>query len=236
MSPSDMVSIISGIALVVSAAVVAYRSLRIRGALVDRPYRARAFWTAVGSVSIVGFLVAGYADSIYGQVPTTWDGVIVEAVAWGFTFLVLYLWVAANIDVAIQADFFNRDSLSWKRGGKYATLGLIFSLYTLASLPSWWFPAGANGILNSGAGTALLSGMFILAAGYSTAVLAVTYRRIKDLRTKAYTKWVVLSVVTLFIGLFTGGTALVIIPGILWIFATNMSVSSLAIRTKKLPT
>ena len=75
---------------------------------------------------------------------------------------------------------------------------------------------------------------------YSAVVLAVTFRRIVDRSIKTYTKWVVISLVLLFAGIFSfgnGDLANLLTAALLvgWIFSMNHSVTTLAIRTRTLP-
>ena len=213
-----------------------FRALTLRRALVDRQYRDRAFWTAIGVLSVFLFVGASYIDSIFGQTPTTWEGVIVEDAIWGAAFLVLFGWIASNINVAISADYFNRDALGWRKGGWIVALVFILFGYVSASLPSWWVPAWLESI-----GNTVITAAFFVAIGYPTVVLALVYTRIPDLRIKTYTKWVVVTLVSLFAVIAIPNTgpvwlsSLAIIPTLLWVYSIHGTVSALAIRTKSLP-
>jgi hypothetical protein len=232
MSPSDILVLGGTAAMLASAFVIVYMAIRLRRALVDRAYRTRAFWTAMGALSIVGFITAGYVDSVYGQTPTTVEGVLVEAAAWGFTFLVLIGWIASNIDVALSADFFNRDPLRWKKGGKILMIAVILTAYITASIPPWWIP---QLVANLDLFAATFNAVFAIVIIYSVAVLALTIIRIQDRRIKNYTMWVVLSIIFLFVTIFAPGV-LVVFPAAAWIYSMFRSVGSLAIRTRTLPT
>ena len=225
-----------GEAMVVTAAaiLIGYRSLSLRGVLVDRPYRTRALWTAIGAFSLVAFFGAGFLDAFYPA--TSVEGVIVEAIAWGFVFLVVYGWVATSIEVAISADYFNRDALSWKRGGKIATIAALLVSYIAASLPPWWIPPQYQD-----PGATAITLVFFGVSVYSAIVLAITVRRIVDRSIRNYTKWVLISIVLLFGGVFTTGTSelgdlLGVALSVAWILSMNHSVTTLAIRTRALPT
>jgi hypothetical protein len=232
MSPSDILVLGATAIMLASAFFIVYLAIRLRGALVDRAYRTRAFWTAMGALSVVGFISAGFVDTVYGQTPTTVEGVLVEAAAWGFTFLVLIGWIASNIDVALSADFFNRDPLRWKKGGKILVIAVILTAYITASIPSWWVP---QLVANVDLFTAAFNAVFSSVVIYSIAVLALTYIRIQDRRIKSYTMWVVLSIIFLFVIILTPGV-FVVFPAVAWIYSMFRSVGSLAIRTRTLPT
>ena len=221
------------IVLPVAAFFIAYRALSLRGVLVDRPYRTRALWTGIGGFSVVGFISAGFLTTAFPA--TNVEGVLIEAAAWGFAFLVLYGWIATNIDVAISADYFNRDALAWKGGGKIAAIAVLLISYVAASLPPWWIPSQYQGT-----GTTIITLLFLGVSVYSATVLAVTVRRIVDRSIRSYTKWVVISIVLLFGGIFTIGTSdlgdlLGVALFVGWIFSMNHSVTTLAIRTRTLP-
>jgi hypothetical protein len=221
--------------LIVDAYVI-LRAANLRRVLVDRPYRSRALWTAIGGLAVVCFAVAGYLDDVFGQVPTTTEGVIVEAAIWGVAFLLLSGWIVSNINVAFTADYFNRDALLWKRGGWVVVLAAVFTGYALASLPSWWLPAP---LVNSGLGTDVISVLFFCATGYCAIVLSLTYFRVQDKRIRTYTKWVVLSILSLFVyvAIPNNGASpyLAVIAGVVWAYSMFRSVSTLAIRTHTLP-
>ena len=99
----------------------------------------------------------------------------------------------------------------------------------------------AAGAHAAGLGTDLITVFFFCGIGYAILVLALTYFRIADLRIKTYTKWVALSIAFLFAYialqqfLGPGLLGLVIIPALAWIYCTNKTVSTLAIRTRNLP-
>jgi hypothetical protein len=236
MSLGDLVYDASNVVLIVGVLLIAYRALTLRRALIDRPYRTRAFGTAIGALTVLGFLTASYADGIFGQTPTTSEGVLVEAAAWGFTFIGLLIWVVTNNNVAISADYFNRDVLLWRAGGKWVTIGGVLILYAFASLPPWWLPPQMESALVGN----FFNLVFFLAVAYSAIVLAITVLRIRDRSIRNYTKWVLVSIV------FMWALVLVSPPGIFgillgvaflgaYLYAMNHTVTALAIRTKALP-
>ncbi len=212
-----------------SSGFVIYRALALRRVLVDSQYRTRALWTAIGASSVIVFLLAEYVDLIFGSRPTTIAGVLVEGIIWGFVFLPLYGWVVSNVDVAISADYFNRDALSWRKGGRIVTSLIILIAYLSASLPPWWMPK----YLESGAGSNIIFVMFVAVTLYPAAVLAITYRRINDKRIKIYTLWLVLSILSLLV-LFTLPSWVFILPAVTWAFFMYRSVDSLAIKVHHL--
>jgi hypothetical protein len=223
--------------LVAAVSFIAYRALRLRSALVDYPYRTRAVGTAIGALTLVSFILASAVDGVFGNTPTTVEGVLVEGAAWGFTFFGLLFWIVTNNNVAISADYFNRDTLLWRAGGKWVTIGSVLFLWVAASLPPWWIPPQ---IENNAAFTQFFNILFSVSVVYAAIVLAITFRRIKDRNIRSYTKWVLLSIFLMWATLASGsagGPAILLgfALGVAYIYSMNHTVTVLAIRTKTLP-
>jgi len=237
MSPDDILAAAIEILVIAGVLFIAYRAFRLRSVLVDRPYRTRALGTGVGALTVIAFTLAGVFDSIFGQTPTTVEGVLVEAAAWGFAFIGLLVWFVTNNDVAIAADYFNRDVLFWRRGGRWLTVAGVLILYILASLPPWWYPPQFyNNVL---VGT-FFNAMFFVSAGYAALVLAITFRRMMDKTIRTYTKWAVLSIVLFFGAVLLSGAGLVfdlvdLAVTLAYLYSMNHTVTTLAIRTRALP-
>lgn len=214
--------------LLAAACFIALSALTLRRVLVDPPYRSRALWTAVGALAIVSLLIAGYVDGVVGTT-STYTAVIIQAIPWGFAFLGIYLWIVSNVNVAIAADFFNRDVLLWKRGGRVAAPITFFVAYILANLPSWWIPQ----VSDSSYGYDLVTVLFSVVIVYGIAVLSITYFRIMDRRIKAYTRWVALSAVSIvLLGIIP--TEALVIFAVAWFYFMYQAVRALAIRTNTL--
>jgi hypothetical protein len=234
MSPSDFLDILTATVIVTSAAFIALRALRLRKALVDHSYRARALWTAIGALSIVGLFLAEYFTSVYGITPQDITGLLITDVFWGFTLLGLYGWVASNINVAISTDFFNRDALSWKKGGRIIATLVIWITFILFSVPSTWVPT----TISTGTAGYVLTLLLFVVLFYSAGTLGLASHRIKDKLIKGYTRWVALSVLFLLIVVivnYAGWNEVVALPAALWVFCMYRSVGSLAIRSRGLP-
>ena len=237
MSPDDILT--AGIEILVIAGVlfIAYRAFRLRSVLVDRAYRTRALGSGVGALTAIAFTLAGVLDSIFGQSPTTVEGVLVEAAAWGFAFIGLLVWFVTANDVAIAADYFNRDVLFWRRGGRWLTVAGVLILYTFASLPPWWYPSQFN---NSVYVQDFFNVVFFVPSGYAALVLAITFRRMMDKTIRTYTKWAVLSTVLFFGAVLLSGAGLVLdvvdlAVTLAYLYSLNHAVTTLAIRTRALP-
>jgi hypothetical protein len=234
MSPSDILELAAGVMVTAWAGFIVYRAMRLRTALVDRIYRARAFWTAVGALTVFSLILADYVDTVFGQTPNTITGVLVEDLFWGFTFIGLYLWIVSNITVALSADFFNRDALMWRKAGRFITPLAVFVTYFLFSLPPWWVPETLN---NGGLVSNILTFIVVAVVVYAAATMALISIRIKDRVTKSFTKWVALSILAtlLIISVSSAASALVVVPVVVWGYCVYRSVGSLAIRTRTLP-
>ncbi len=214
------------------ACLIAYSALDLRKALVDGSYRSRALWTAVGALSLVSFTIAGYVDSVFGNVVTTYTGVVAEAAAWGFVFLGLFGWVVSNANVAVEADYFNREVLFWKKGGRIAAPVLVTMAFALFNTPPFWLSGGA-GAFYSSVIVPLGDATIVLVTVYAIAVLSVSYRHMMDRHIKVYTKWVALSVASVLAAAFSPSViAFALFAASL--FFMYQAVGALAIRTSKL--
>jgi len=235
MSLGDIITQVVEIVLSIAAGFIALLALNLRRALVDRAYKARALWTAVGALTIISLFLANYADTIYNVGTINLADVVVETTVWGFTFLGLFGWIVSNANVAIHADYFNRDALAWKRGGMIASTVFIVGLFIFYNFPPWLEPppianaTGWGGIVDN-----VASDLSYVIIFYAAAVIAISYRRISDLRIKTYTKWVVASMASLFLS-FVLPPFVTIVPAVLWVFCMYRTVGALAIRTRKLP-
>jgi len=211
---------------------IAVRALALRRALVDRPYRSRAFWAAMAAIAVIAVITTGPIDAYYGN-STTVTAIAVEATVYGVFFLGLFGWIIVNNDVTLAADFLNRDALLWKRAGRTSSAVVWTATYVIINLPPWWFPASADSFMNFFANV-ISTFIFFGIAAYGAAVLYISYRRVSDLRIKTYTRWVVLSVVTLVLAILVSFFNVAFILGIPVVYCMYKSVQSLAIRTRKL--
>jgi hypothetical protein len=238
MSLGDVVLEALELVLVAAVIFIVYRALRLSRALVDRPYRARAVGTAIGALTLVSFVSASTVDSIFGNTPTTVEGVLAEGAVWGFTFAGLLYWIVTNNNVALSADYFNRDALLWRAGGKWVTIGCVLFVWAFASLPPWWVPPQVE---NSNVLSQVFNVAFSVPVVYAAIVLAITFRRIKDRNIRTYTKWALLSIGLMWatIGASSSGTLAIPLAfafALAYIYSMNHTVTVLAIRTKALPT
>jgi hypothetical protein len=185
----------------------------------------------IGGLSVVLLISATTVDNITAPgtgIATTWGALVAQDIVWGGFFFSLIGWTVSNTDVAVQADFFHRDAISWKRGGRIAAIILILSGYVLASLPSWLLPQTNLSVFQ------LLFGTIVIGpALYTTLVLGFTYFRIKDNRIKTYTKWVGLSILSLVL-LFLPYDFALVIAGFVMVFCMYRAVGALSIRTHSL--
>ena len=164
---------IGGIAL-----LSATRAVEIGRGLVNRIYRARAYWTAALVVfSIIqvllfrgGFLV---------------DGQPLYLMTFYFYLLLVLFFIDSTVLATLEMDFFHRNPLGWKRTrllvylayivdfGAVLSFGLAAGLPWSEALERW--PLGVT-LPQSAFGVALL----VAILGYSAAALAVGARRTPD--------------------------------------------------------
>ena len=124
---------------------------------------------------------------------------------WGGVFISLYGWIASNANVAISADYFNRDALGWNKGGRVVTTIAIIVAFVVANFPPWVLPNSVTTPTADAISSDVVTVIFFVIALYAAAVIALSYRRISDKRIKKYTLWVMLSIISVF--------ALISLPG-----------------------
>jgi hypothetical protein len=232
MSPNDLLSLIGVAGLFVATAFIMFKALSVRKVLVDATYRSRALWTAIGASSLVLLVIAGYVSSVDSG--TTVTAILAGATIWGLVFLALYGWIYSNVNVAIGADFFNRDVLFWKRGLRVIAPVLIIFGYVVDNFP--YGPGSIPDYLGN-----ILVGistwLFYIIIAYSAAILIITYRRIADRRIKRYTLLVAWSILSLFVlVLVSFSSVLLVVAAIAWIYFMYSTADSLTIKTRNLST
>ncbi len=231
MSPNDLLSLIGVAGVFVATVFIMFKALSVRKVLVDAPYRTRALWTAIGASSVVLLIIAGNVSSVE---PTTVVGILAGATIWGLVFLALYGWIYSNVNVAIGADFFNRDVLFWKRGLRVIAPVLIIFGYVVDNIP---YGPGSIPVYLGNILVDISTWLFYIIIAYSAAILVITYRRIADRRIKRYTLLVALSMLSLFVLLLVSFSGvLLIIASIAWIYFMYSTADSLTIKTRNLAT
>jgi len=232
MSIGDLVYLVIDLFVSFAALYIAVRALSLRRALVDRPYRSRALWSAMGAIAIIAIIATGPINAVFGNGTDVISLLIVSGV-YGVFFLGLFGWIIVNNDVTIAADFLNRDALSWRKAGRTFSIVVWTATYVIINLPPWWFPASADSFMNF-FGNVVSTFIFFGIAGYGAVVLYISYRRISDLRIRTYTRWVVLSFVFTILAIALSFFNSSFVLGIPLIYCMYRSVESLAIRTRKL--
>ena len=189
----------AGILSAGGSVLIIARALSLRRTLVDRPYRSRALWMAWGGLSVVFLVLA----TSYGNLANTLGGVhssfvvssVLVTVSWGVAIIGLFGWMVTNVDVALDADFFHRDAVYWRRGGGVAALIAAVALYVfdsaagLVSGPEGepigpWFATLVN---------AVVTVLYLIIIVYAFAATVLAYTRIEDRAVKAYMRWVAFS-------------------------------------------
>ena len=167
-----------------------YRAFAIRHALVAGLYRNRALWTG-----LLGLIVALHGATVtintLGLVtfPPAGSGLPVAGPAFFFelldygSYLAVVIFAVALTDsatlVALDRDFFHRDTLHWKklRIAVYPVV-LIYDATRLLGL----YPASSSADLASNAAT----GGLAIAVSFAVANLVVSGNRVKDRPVKMY--------------------------------------------------
>ncbi len=131
MSFADFASVIlaetwiSAIVTTIIGFIAAYYSFALSRALVNRGYRNTAIWTALIAIALVAtvypllfFALSNFAPSSFFQL------VVLYAVSTA-DLIILYAWLDSTIRIAIDQDFFHRDTFGWSHLRYIFWAGLI---------------------------------------------------------------------------------------------------------------
>ena len=164
---------------VVILGLVAYRAVEIGRVSVSAVYRRRAFWTA----ALVVLLVLIEIDSLLPSTGPSSNPLGAVSYLLGGLSLVLFevvffAFIDGAVIVAMDRDFFHRDTLRWKR--------LRSAFYPIVIACALVSVLGGGYGLNffPGVGTLFL----LIAYGYSAAALVVSSGRTADMTLKRYVK------------------------------------------------
>jgi hypothetical protein len=150
-----------------------YRALKIGRALVSSVYRSRAYWLAA---LMVAFTIA--ALNTYVTYPNTLLGNFLSRNDYNFPFLVELTLVFAFIDsvilVAMEMDFFHRDTLHWRQLRALAYVIVLVGIF---------IPTISNSLL-----FIIPTYLAVIFVVYSIAVLIVASRRTPDRTLKRHTR------------------------------------------------
>lgn len=167
----DVVSLIDSLSWLVTsiiAILVVYRGIEIGRALVSGVYRNRAFWVAA-----LGLVI--FIQALPGYVPFVGEVVIVGVPLFEIAFLSLFLAFFAFVDstilVALEMDFFHRNTLHWRQI-RIVGYPLVFGfIITILFSPPLTLPGLLMVILAVGT---------IVTIPYSAAALIIGARRTWD--------------------------------------------------------
>ncbi len=170
----DVLLFISRIIIAGILLLATYRALKIGRALVSSVYRSRAYWLAALTVI---FIISAF--NAYVTYPNTPLGYFLSRNDYNFPFLVglavVFAFVDSVILVAIEMDFFHRNTLHWKQLRMPTYAVFLVSIFIL-SIP--------NSLLFN----ALSLFLPVISAGYAIAVLIVASRRTPDKTLKKHTR------------------------------------------------
>lgn len=163
-------------------AFVAYRGFEMAGAFVSRVYRTHARWVAAMSLALLLTIIAGHAPYI--------GNIGIGVVTLGFIsvfFIVLALlpFVDSTILVALDMDFFHRNTLYWRRTRVlvyfllYGIIAFFLLIIYLASqpVPPGWVVTATNSLAFEVVFIGIIGG----ALGYSVLTLVACSRRAPDI-------------------------------------------------------
>jgi hypothetical protein len=181
------VSFLAFVVIVGISFYAAYYALNLSRLLVDKVQKSRAIWTAALSLLLSTFILAFILSPESGP----YSGIfVVPAIA---LVLILAGWMDSTIGVAIDQDYFHRNTLHWKTIRPLFWVG-IFIVFLVAPIATIM---GLKLGLND---SQLFLSPFIAIPPfvYGTAALFVSGERSKDRKMKSYLRWLGLSVISLF--------------------------------------
>ena len=211
------------------------RAVEIRRAFVNPIFRSRATWMALLMVVIIIVNIDGLtpASSAFGLLG------LVGFLPFLALILVIYAYVDGCVRVAIETDFFHRETLGWSRVRRPVGICLFVSFVAAAVVPTIVPTATAIPFW----GSAVLNGSFVvivLILAYCAAAMVIGARRSPN---KSLRKSILLLGISLFTFVLTliitsplvqGTLAFVIlnqglsIPGIYLLYLSVSSLSTLA--------
>lgn len=148
----DLVSVIEELSITVAGIIVilaAYRALTI-GRAFTRAYRNRAFWIIILGAFTIIQPATGYFPSINNMII---GGLPLFEITFFTLLLSFFVFIDSTIMVALEMDFFHRNTLRWKQVRILAYLAvvggivgfvIISSLATLPGAPAWVLAAAAG--------------------------------------------------------------------------------------------
>jgi len=219
-------------ALIVGILVLGiYRALEIRNGFVSGIYRSRASWSALLMMVVI-------VTNLTNLVPIPSTGIlgVVGALPFVALLCVIFAYADRSVLVAIETDFFHRNTLGWPRMRWPLAITFVIFVTALVVLGSILTPAEQSSLL----GTIYNDLFFVFFAGilgYLTAALIVGARRSADRTLRRSILLLGLALATLVISIvatipFAPGTiAYVIInqgTGVVGIFLIYRSVMSLS--------
>jgi hypothetical protein len=162
-----------------------YRAIQMGRDFVNRLYRARAFWTA--AVALVVMIVLS-VDSVVG------NGLgLATAVPAILLFIVLFVFADRTVQVAIEMDFFHRNTLRWRQVRKLLYVVLLTDVvYFLVGL--------AGGVLSP----LLFFGTVFVVFGLAIAAVAISALRTPDRTIKRHVGLFGILLVGFIAALYTG--------------------------------
>jgi len=171
----DLVSIIdtaSGLAFLIILILAAFRGVELMRALANRIHRNRAFWIAALCVLL----------ALQAQVPNGWEvgGLPIFELTFFMMVSVFFVFIDSTISVALEVDFFHRNTLRWRQARLIAYpivfgwVVIFLSVTYLSGLPNP--PAWVSAVQAGPVGL-----LFIATLLYSIVALVIGARRSPDM-------------------------------------------------------
>jgi len=188
---------ISAIITTVIGFTTAYYSFAISRTLVNRTYRGRAMWTAMSAIALVAtaYPILFFSPSfLFFFLPTSFFKLVVVYGVITADLIILYAWLDSTIRIAIDQDFFHRDTFRWSYLRHIFWVAII-----LVDLLVWMGPLFPSNYAFFAA-RSLGGTSFFVVVGL---VLFVSGRRTSDRTIRAYLMWLgLITICAVFLAVF----------------------------------
>jgi len=193
--PSSTLVTVDTILLVFSLPITAgaaYRALKGRRALASGVYRSRALWTGMGAIMILAYgllqIVAenspGFFSTFAPEFFSTFATGIFYFVFTIVAVIVIFSWIDSTVMVALDMDYFHRDSLHWRGLRRYLWVAVLVA-------------AVLGGFGTTQAGVIAVTVLLGVPVVYAAVALGIGSGRVFDETMKRYVKWMVFLVAAL---------------------------------------
>jgi hypothetical protein len=168
------VNIVTTVVIVAILIVGVYRALEMRKVFVNLAYRSRATWSAFLMLVILILMLTNFI-----AIPSTGFLSAIEGLFFFVVIFTFFSYADRSVLVAMEADFFHRDTLGWLRIRWAAAVGLLAFVAVEIGAPSIGNPTAQEQLLEN-ALSELFFVVFAVVLAYVAAALIIGARRSAD--------------------------------------------------------